>query len=256
MAVYTTEITSEHLASDNPLHQRLRKAYEVALPYVQGDVLELGCGEGRGVGMLLERAKTFTALDKINEVIETLNGKYPGHTFRQASFPPVDLPDASFDTIVSFQVIEHIKPDGLFLREISRLLRPGGKALISTPNIRMTLSRNPWHIREYTAEELEQLCMPFFSDVQSLGIAGSEQVMAYHEKNRQSVQRIMRWDVLDLQHRLPAWMLRWPYEVLNRRNRNKLKDANDDLVAAIGPDDYFLREKHNENLDLFIVVTK
>ena len=47
--VYTTEITSEEIPSDNPIHQRLFKAYVVAENYVHGDVLEVGCGEGRGL---------------------------------------------------------------------------------------------------------------------------------------------------------------------------------------------------------------
>ena len=84
----------------------------------------------------------------------------------------------------------------------------------------MTLSRNPWHTREYTGDELAGICKKYFSKVDMQGIAGSERVMDYHEKNRASVQKIMKWDVLNLQHRLPGWMLQWPYEFLNRRNRN------------------------------------
>ncbi|GIS31642.1 MAG: hypothetical protein Ct9H90mP3_4380 [Flammeovirgaceae bacterium] len=41
----------------------------------------------------------------------------------------------------SFQVIEHIKNDKLFIKEIHRILKPGGKALISNPNISMTLTK-------------------------------------------------------------------------------------------------------------------
>lgn len=256
MPVYTTEITSDHIASDNPLHQRLLKAYHVALPFVSGDVLELGCGEGRGVELLAPIASSYLALDKISEVINRLSEKYPDHTFRQATFPPIDLPDAQFDTIVSFQVIEHIKNDQLFLKEIARLLKPGGKALISTPNIKMTLSRNPWHTREYTAEQLAEHGKKYFSHVDMRGIAGSERVLEYHAKNRASVQRIMKWDVLNLQHRLPGWMLRIPYEILNRRNRNKLQAGNNELVESINQADYFLRAQHDENLDLFCVLTK
>ena len=47
--IYTTEITSETIVSDNPIHQRLFKAYVVAKDYVGGNILEVGCGEGRGV---------------------------------------------------------------------------------------------------------------------------------------------------------------------------------------------------------------
>ena len=46
--IYTTEITSEEIISDNPIHQRLTKAYVVAEEYVTGNLLEIGCGEGRG----------------------------------------------------------------------------------------------------------------------------------------------------------------------------------------------------------------
>ncbi len=256
MSVYTTEITSDQIPSDNPLHQRLLKAYHAAAPFIEGDVLELGCGEGRGVEIIAERAKSYLALDKIPEVINKLSDEFPHLTFKQAVFPPVDLPDESFDTIVNFQVIEHIKDDHLFLKEIARLLRPGGKAILTTPNNVMTLSRNPWHIREYTAQSLTELSEKYFTKVDMRGIAGSERVMEYHEKNRQSVRNIMKWDVLDLQHRLPAWVLRKPYEILNRRNRDGLKEGNDELVLAIGQEDYFLRAQHEDNLDLFGILTK
>jgi 2-polyprenyl-3-methyl-5-hydroxy-6-metoxy-1,4-benzoquinol methylase len=256
MSVYTTEITSDQIASDNPLHQRLLKAYHAAIPFVGGDMLELGCGEGRGVDLLADKTTSYLALDKITEVINTLSTKYPDHKFRQAVFPPVDLPDAQFDTIVSFQVIEHIKDDHLFLKEIARLLKPGGKALISTPNIKMTLSRNPWHTREYTADELAGICAKYFSNVDMRGIAGSGKVLEYHERNRASVRRIMKWDVLNLQYALPSWVLRRPYEFLNRRNRNKLQEGNDTLVSGISLADYRLNQKHKENLDLFCILTK
>ena len=256
MSIYTTEITSDQIASDNPLHQRLLKAYHVAAPFVKGDVLELGCGEGRGVDIISKNADSYLALDKIPEVINTLAEKFPDQQFKQALFPPMDLPDESFDTVVNFQVIEHIKDDHLFLKEIARVLKPGGTAIISTPNIKMTLSRNPWHSREYTGDGLAGICKKYFSKVDMRGIAGSERVMEYHEKNRASVQKIMKWDVLDLQYRLPGWMLQLPYEILNRRNRNKLKAGNDELVNQIGQEDYSLKGMDDQSLDLFCILTK
>ena len=46
--------------------------------------------------------------------------------------------------------------------------------------------------------------------------------MAYYEQNRRSVARITRFDILDLQHRLPRRLLQLPYDILNRINRRKL----------------------------------
>lgn len=256
MSVYTTEITSDQIPSDNPIHQRLLKAYHVAVPMIKGDLLELGCGEGRGVQLLSKHATSFLGLDKIDEIISKLQRKFPEAQFESSVFPPIQLPDNSFDTVVSFQVIEHIKNDELFLSEIQRILKPGGTAMLSTPNIKMTLSRNPWHIREYTADELEEKAKKYFSKVEMKGIAGSEKVMEYHEKNRRSVEKIMKYDILNLQYNLPAFLLRKPYEILNRRNRNKLQSQADDLVLSISQDDYFLNEKSEQNLDLYCILSK
>lgn len=256
MSVYTTEIASDQIPSDNPIHQRLLQAYYEAVPFVSGDLLELGCGEGRGVNVLLPQVGSYLGLDKIDEVIVRLRALHPEAHFESSVFPPVPLPDNSFDTIVSFQVIEHIRKDANFLKEIHRMLRPGGKAVLSTPNIEMTLSRNPWHIREYTAESLSALASRYFAHVDMRGIAGSEKVMKYHERNRASVQKIMKYDVLNLQHRLPAFLLRKPYEILNRRNRDKLQAQADELVLSIGRHDYYLAEQAKQNLDLFCILTK
>lgn len=257
MAIYTTEITSDSIASDNPIHQRLLKAYFAAIPYVSGELLEIGCGEGRGVQQLAPLAKNYTAIDKIGKVIAELKSRYPDYRFLQASIPPIrELADGVYDTVVSFQVIEHIKNDRLYLEEIYRLLKKGGRALITTPNIKMSLTRNPWHVREYKATELANLCAKIFPKVEMKGITGNEKVMEYYKMNRESVRRITRWDVLKLQHRLPAGVLKIPYELMNRLNRIKLNNANDSLVATISHEDYLVVDDADNSLDLFAIVEK
>ena len=256
MSIYATEITSETEASDNPIHHRLLKAYVIARDYVHGDVLEVGCGEGRGIGWMFDKVKSFTALDKIEEALVILREKYPQAKFISGNIPPFNAPSDSYDVLVSFQVIEHIKDDAAYLREIHRVLKPGAIALITTPNRPMSLSRNPWHEREYTGTELLALAKTIFPIASMKGIIGNEKVMAYHEQNRKSVQRIMRWDIFDLQNRLPATMLRVPYEFMNRRNRKKLKSGNNDLVMGITHEDYLLTNDSVTCLDLFLEVKK
>lgn len=255
--IYTTEITSDNIASDNPLHQRLFKAYVVAEQYVRGDVLEVGCGEGRGVALLMDKSKSFTAVDKIEEALVVLRGRFPAGKFMSMNIPPLgDLQDNTYDCVVSFQVIEHIQNDSLYLKEINRVLKPGGIALLTTPNRKMSLSRNPWHIREYLAHELKTLAAGIFATAEMKGITGNEKVMAYYEQNKKSVQRIMKWDIFRLQWNLPAWMLRAPYEFLNRRNRNKLQTGDDALVKSIRHEDYHVTEDAANALDLLLIVTK
>jgi 2-polyprenyl-3-methyl-5-hydroxy-6-metoxy-1,4-benzoquinol methylase len=257
MSVYTTEIASESISSDNPIHQRLLKAYFVAKPYIHGSLLEVGCGEGRGVELLAPIADSYYALDKIQSVIEELSKQYPQSIFRKANVPPFkDIEDNSFDVIVSFQVIEHIQDDRLFLEEIFRVLKPGGTALITTPNIKKSLSRNPWHIREYTGEQLKSLAAEIFDKVEMRGITGNDKIWEYYQRNKRSVEKIMRWDILNLQYKLPASLLRIPYELLNRMNRNKLESTDDNLVNSITHEDYLLSEEADASLDLFGILKK
>ncbi|MDX1629170.1 MAG: class I SAM-dependent methyltransferase [Fulvivirga sp.] len=257
MGVYTTEIASDKIPSDNPIHQRLLKAYYIAQDYVQGDLLEIGCGEGRGIALLKGQVDSFTAIDKIDEVVERLSKAYPEATFIQDNIPPLNkLEDAQFDVVVTFQVIEHIKDDRQFLEEIRRVLKPGGKALITTPNIKKTLTRNPWHIREYTADELAALAGEVFDTVDMKGITGNEKIWEYYHKNKKAVEKITRFDVFDLQHKLPSSLLKIPYDLLNRLNRNKLQTTNDDLVKQISHEDYLLTDEADDALDLFCIVKK
>lgn len=255
--VFTTEITSDQLPSDNPLHQRLLKAYIAVEALIEGDVLEVGCGEGRGIPLILNQAKSYTALDKLDDVINRLRQKFPSGNFLSGNIPPfARLTDNSFDTVISFQVIEHIKEDGFFLKEIERVLRPGGKVYLTTPNRVMSLTRNPWHVREYTSDELLILAQKYFANAKMMGIAGDEKVMRYYENNKRSVDRIARIDFLNLQHRLPASLLKIPYELLNRWNRNKLKHEDDALVAAITHENYPVTEEPSLALDLFLIAQK
>lgn len=257
MATYTTEITSDKLTSDNPIHQRLLKAYLAAKPMVKGDLLEVGCGEGRGVEILASQIDSYLGLDKIPEVIGMLSEKYPEYSFQTAHIPPLsEIPSDTYDTVVSFQVIEHIDDDRLFLTELYRVLKPGGQAIISTPNIHFSLSRNPWHVREYTPEQLKSICEPIFSTTITKGIGGNAKVMEYHEANRKSVRRFTRWDILNLQYRLPASILKVPYEILNRINRNALHRQEGEKVTNITHEDYPLIDDPTQALDLFYILTK
>ena len=257
MTIFTTEITSDSLSSDNPIHQRLLKAYYLAQPYMQGDLLEIGCGEGRGIDLLSPLVERYVAVDKIGTMLEKMATQYPQVQFQQMMLPPLEgLEDESFQRVISFQVIEHIKDDRAYLKEIHRVLKPGGIALITTPNIKMTLTRNPWHIREYQAHELKQLASEIFDQVQIMGVAGNDKVMQYYQSNKKSVERITRFDIFDLQHRLPAWILRIPYDLLNRLNRRRLQKGNEHLVTGITHEDYYLVADGSEGLDLFAVLTK
>lgn len=208
--------------SDNFVFQRSLMAYHEAARLVGGEVLEIGTGTGYGIDLVAPRATRFTTLDK-----QAPDGLVlPGNTeFVRAVVPPLPFENERFDCVISFQVIEHIRRDRELVREVKRVLRPGGRFIVTTPNARMSLTRNPWHVREYTPEELAALLAGEFASVEAMGVCGNRRVEAYYEKNREGVRRITRFDPLKLQYRLPRWMLRLPYDLMNRLNRRRAAGA-------------------------------
>ena len=251
--MHTAERVSRTDASDNFVFQRSILAYHYAAGQVSGKVLEIGTGMGYGIDVVAPAADHFTTVDKSEAYDATLPANAE---FKQMQVPPIGFADESFDYVISFQVIEHIKRDKDFVREVSRVLRKGGKFIVSTPNAPMSLTRNPWHIREYSEGELRELLAADFSTVESLGVNGNEKVMAYYEQNRQSVAKFKRLDPLNLEHRLPRQLLQIPYDILNRINRRRLLENNDSLTRSIEMEDYSIGEITPQSFDLYYIATK
>ena len=252
MAIKTAERVSRDV-TDNFVFQRSKLAYVEAAKRVQGCVLEIGTGTGYGVDIIAPNVKRFVTMDKTRS--EELGVMPENVEFVEAVVPPLPFADESFDCVVSFQVIEHIKRDKEFVREVYRVLKKGGKFIVSTPNRPMSLTRNPWHVREYTAEQFGAL-LSEFADVEALGVAGNEQVWSYYKKNRESVRRITRFDIFRMQWWMPRWVLQIPYDILNRLNRRRLHSENRTLTENIAMEDYSLQQVDNECFDLFYIATK
>lgn len=102
-------------------------------------VLDVGCGSGV---VAAEIARSGVAsclgLDGNPDAIRFARQRFPlpNLSFQQQLVDELDLPDGSFDAVCCFELIEHIYPDqGLaLLRSLARLVRPGGRLLLTTPN--------------------------------------------------------------------------------------------------------------------------
>jgi SAM-dependent methyltransferase len=135
--------------------------------------LDAGCGAGYGSAELARAALTVVGIDSSLEAIEYARASYPlpNLTFEQASCEALPHADASFDLIVAFEVIEHLKHWARFLREARRVLAPNGQFIVSTPNkLYYTESRgsegaNPFHVHEFEFEEFRDELRSVFPHV-------------------------------------------------------------------------------------------
>ena len=253
----TAERSSHLDPSENVIFQRHMIAYKEASRLISGTVLEIGCGEGYGISELVKFSEKYIGVDKFDTFISEEIKKNNDIVFHKMEIPPLlNIEANSIDFVVTFQVIEHIQDDHYFLKEIFRVLKPGGKLLLTTPNKLMSLSRNPWHIREYTPFEMNDILSKYFAKTQVNGVYGNDLVMEYYKKNKESVKKITRFDIFNFQYILPRWILQVPYDILNRFNRKKLKSDNENVVSLVKVDDYSILDSTENCLDYFCIATK
>ncbi|HWL07586.1 MAG TPA: class I SAM-dependent methyltransferase [Planctomicrobium sp.] len=149
-------------------HQQATR-YEWARTFVNGlRVLEVGCGAGHGTRVLASGGATETVgIDIDGEAIRRARNQRADSTIRFLHQTDTRLPfnDREFDVVVALETIEHVEDAGRFVEELSRVVKPGGWILLSTPNRTITNAgtsfesrpTNPLHVREWTRSELENL---------------------------------------------------------------------------------------------------
>lgn len=166
--------TGERLMTDDrgpnvPEHlHRYALACELAR---RRDVVDVASGEGYGSMLLAARARSVVGIDMAADAVAHARARYVRENLRyiEGSATALPLPAKSTDLVVSFETIEHLHDHDTMLREIRRVLRPGGRLLMSSPDKRYyseaTGHVNPFHVRELYAAEFEALVGRWFRHV-------------------------------------------------------------------------------------------
>jgi len=229
-------------------------AYRWAVEQAAGKtVLDVGCGEGYGTAMLAEVAAEAVGIDRAEAVVAA-SARYrtPNLAYRSTDFAALDTIEERFDLVVSFQVIEHVVDPAAFLEGLRHCIAPGGRLLVTTPNRLMSVSENPYHLREWTAPELLALAQPVLPSARVIGMHGSERVLAWEQARGEQVRRILRLDPWGIRHRVPGFLVRGVFPKLARMVRRRLAASNP--LAAIDPDDFHVGEDDLARaLDLVLV---
>ncbi len=151
--------------------------YLWAQPLVAGGrVLDLGSGEGFGAAILAESAEAVVGVDIDPLTVEhaRVNYEMEGLDFREGSATDLsEFPDAAFDAVVAFELIEHVAEQDEVLREVARVLSHEGVLILSTPDRRAYAEAsgqaNPFHEKELTLDELRDLLQRHFRSIEVLG---------------------------------------------------------------------------------------
>jgi len=148
--------------------------YRFACGFVSGkNVLDVACGSGYGSALLWREgsAACVVGLDASWEALQMARRfQVPGNvSFAAASAERLPFCDGEFTAIVSMETLEHLRDPRAFLRDVGRVLRAEGQAIISTPlNNGEGRCRpdNPHHVREYSASEFMALLYDVFQVVE------------------------------------------------------------------------------------------
>jgi ubiquinone biosynthesis O-methyltransferase len=179
--------------------------YRFAKPSTIGKrVLDVGCGEGYGAAELAGCASTVLAVDYSPAAIAHAQETYslPGLRFEVMNALELDgREEAEFDLVTCFEVIEHIEDDQRFIRGLARVLRPGGKLYLSTPNrivdelFASVAGHEPYayHINMLTPRALLRLMRPHFTTVKIYGQSVRGNVLH---------ALLKRLDIANLRHRV------------------------------------------------------
>src|SRR6516162_4134428 len=128
-------------------------------------ILDAGCGNGRNCKYILRRADNdayISAFDLSQRMLKRAHRRLKSKRIHYVAADLTRLPytDAFFDAIVCGWVLDHLPDPSPGLRELARVLRPGGKMLLMTTEDTLAgaMCSSLWHCRTYDRSELRRVC--------------------------------------------------------------------------------------------------
>lgn len=161
------------LNSNDPWWGEHIHRYNEATRYISrhNTVLDIACGTGFGTDILAQHTDgPVIGGDIDTEAIEECRENWRRSNIRFEVMDGTSLvfDNDYFDTIVSFETIEHLTEFKKMITEFFRVLRPGGYLILSTPNATITspdgIIKNRYHTQEFNSSELKALLGEFFTN--------------------------------------------------------------------------------------------
>jgi len=132
-------------------------------PYINGDVLELGCGSGNLIGHYIHLADSVIAVDYDRELLDQVEMAYKNT--RKVTVKKMDimteidlLEHCRFDTVIACDILEHVQDEYYVLNEIYKLLKDDGTLILKVPaekDLFCMIDLESGHYRRYDRVDLQ-----------------------------------------------------------------------------------------------------
>lgn len=171
-------------------------------------VLDAGCGQGWGSGLVAKVAKKITAIDIDESSLNFARNKF---TFKNLLFRKDNLENLNSikknpNIIICLQTIEHLNKPHKFLESVVRLLKSNGVLIISTPNKLSDHIPSPYHIKEYSETEIRKLLSNYFKHVKLFGLYEDKSLKKVMDERRKKNKLLLRIDILHINRFLPKFL--------------------------------------------------
>jgi hypothetical protein len=130
-------------------------------------VLDAGCGVGYGAEMIARAgASRVVGIDLAPEAIAAASERVGEMAdFQVGDVQDLPFDEGSFDLVVCFEVLEHLEDPEPAITALKDVLREGGLLIVSSPNRGVYPPGNPYHLHEFTLEELRDALTARFANV-------------------------------------------------------------------------------------------
>ena len=140
--------------------------YKWVNKYLSGRILDAGCSIGYGLEIISKNAKDIIGIE-LSKDIALFGKKKFKKDIINADVREIPFIDQSFDTVISFEVLEHIANQNDFLKEVVRVTnKNNGKFIVSTPWLRTNNWQNPHHVKELSLTDFQNLLKEYFNKIQ------------------------------------------------------------------------------------------
>ncbi|MBU0619689.1 MAG: class I SAM-dependent methyltransferase [Patescibacteria group bacterium] len=166
MSDFTERLILDNKSKNNIIYNEHLVRYEFVKQFVKNKkVLDIACGSGYGSKILAKAgAGKVVAIDVDEEAIKFAKQNY-GHKnieYQVGNAEEIGQGSNIFDIISSFETIEHLQNPNKFLSELSRVAKDNGLVIISTPNKDVFKQKNPFHLKEFSKTEFEEILGKYF----------------------------------------------------------------------------------------------